>query len=74
MNAEEYLSKPEMAAVSLRAAIDALGDQNIHSALRLTTSALSLLVQETKCTHSHWENEKHGRFCTCGVQMWDAGD
>jgi len=28
----------------------------------------------TPCNHAEYSNEKHGRFCYCGKQMWDAGD
>ena len=70
----EGLSKTEQAQCFLNGAIDALKHDNLNSSLKLITHALMLVVQETKCTHSHWTNEKHGRFCTCGVQMWDAGD
>lgn len=26
------------------------------------------------CTHEHWRSAVHGRRCTCGELMWDAGD
>lgn len=26
------------------------------------------------CTHEHYNARIHGRFCTCGAQMWDPGD
>ncbi len=26
------------------------------------------------CDHKQYNRTKHGRYCPCGVQMWDAGD
>lgn len=26
------------------------------------------------CTHEHWNFNEHGRRCTCGASMLDAGD
>ena len=31
-------------------------------------------LEEARCDHAHWSFEKHGRICTCGKLMWDAGD
>jgi len=26
------------------------------------------------CDHKQYDRTKHGRYCPCGTQMWDAGD
>lgn len=26
------------------------------------------------CDHRHYRPDEHGRRCTCGTLMWDAGD
>lgn len=28
----------------------------------------------TGCDHKHWKLGLHGRYCTCGAIMMDAGD
>ncbi len=30
--------------------------------------------ENTACNHRHYDSKKHGRHCTCGTVMWDAGD
>jgi hypothetical protein len=45
---------------------------------KITAGELRAALAETgegqPCDHKHYDSAKHGRRCTCGASMWDAGD
>lgn len=49
---------------------------NVEKAKRLRDWLIEAIPDSptVPCDHSQYRNAMHGRYCPCGVQMWDAGD
>jgi hypothetical protein len=40
----------------------------------MTDDEVLLTAIKLPCTHRHWDQARHGRYCDCGVLMVDPGD